>query len=127
MDIRLVLRNLCLKCHWWEGVSLSHEAREIRPLKIAENIKMESLFGLFLPLWVAARVNGQGTIDIFINNLVDTFKLTSPTIIYDEEVPEICYNSPRVLCVSLSDPIEENEGMFSRNAYRYVDASAHSC
>ena len=63
---------------------------------------MSRLFGLSFYLWIGSRVNGQETIDIFLNDLVDTFKLTSPTILYenDDEIPEICYASQWVLCLS---------------------------
>ena len=67
---------------------------------------MERLLDLFLLLWRATGVNGQGTMDIFINDLVATFQLTSPTILYDEEVPETCYTSQWVLCLSTNQPIE---------------------
>ena len=63
---------------------------------------MGRLFGLFLLLWMDLGVNGQETMDIFIHDLVVTFKLASPTIIYDsdEGVPEICYTSQWILCLS---------------------------
>ena len=50
------------------------------------------------------RVNGQEEMDVFINDLVATFQLTSPTILYDndDEIPEICYESQWVLCLSSS-------------------------
>ena len=40
--------------------------------------------------------------DIFVKDLVATFKLASPTIIYegDEEVLELCYTSQWMLCLS---------------------------
>ena len=45
--------------------------------------------------------NGEETMDAFINDLVATFNLTSPTIIFDNEddIPEICYASHWVLCL----------------------------
>ena len=69
---------------------------------------MERLLGLFLLLWMGSGVNGQGTMHVFINDLIATFQATfqlaSPTIIYDsnEGVPEICYASQWVLCLSSS-------------------------
>ena len=41
----------------------------------------------------------------FIFDLVSTFQLTSPTILYDNdaEIPEICYDSQWVLCLSSNE------------------------
>ena len=82
---------------------------------------MGRLFDLFLLLWMSSRVNGQEAMDAFINDLVATFQLRSPTILYDndDEIPEICYNTSRwAHCLSSSDPEvlsanreSENEGM----------------
>ena len=92
---------------------------ENQTLKNSRNYKMERLFHIFLLLWMGTRVNGQETMDIFIKDLVATFQLNSPTIIYDkdDEIPEICYDSHWVLCLSSTNPIQlanresENEGM----------------
>ena len=63
---------------------------------------MARLFVLFLLLWKESRVNGQETMDIFLNDLVAAFKFTSPTILYDsdDQIPEICFASHWVLCLS---------------------------
>ena len=65
---------------------------------------MERLFNLFLVLWMGMSVSasGQETMDVFIYDLVSTFQLTSPTILFDndDEIPEICYDSQWVLCLS---------------------------
>lgn len=59
------------------------------------------------------RVNGQRTMDFFLNDLVSTFQLTSPTIIYDEEdeIPEICYASQWILCLTVNQPESAFHGM----------------
>ena len=46
-------------------------------------------------------VNGEEKLDVFLRDIIDTFRLTSPTIVYDsdEEAPEICYTDPWVLCL----------------------------
>ena len=53
---------------------------------------------------MGTRVSGQETMDVFINDLVATFQLASPTILYDndDEIPEICYEAQWVLCLSSS-------------------------
>ena len=58
------------------------------------------LSGLFLLLWMGLRVNGEETMSLFIEDVLSTFKLKAPTIIYDgDEPPEICYTKWWVLCL----------------------------
>ena len=35
----------------------------------------------------------------FILDLISTFRLTSPTIIYQDDAPEVCFTIPWVLCL----------------------------
>ena len=57
-------------------------------------------FGLFLLLWMGLRVNGEETLSLFIDDILSTFKLKAPTIIYDgDEPPVICYTKWWVLCL----------------------------
>ena len=46
-------------------------------------------------------VNGEATNNIFLKDIISTFRLTSPTVVYnsDEEAPDICYTNQRVLCL----------------------------
>ena len=67
-------------------------------------------------------VNGQEIIDVFISELVATLQLKSPTVVYDsdEGVPEICYSSPWILCLSSEQPGElvndsESYGEFEKD------------
>ena len=57
--------------------------------------------GIFLLLWMERRVDGVNINDMFIRDIISTFRLTSPTIVYnsDEEAPDICYTNQRVLCL----------------------------
>ena len=69
----------------------------------SQHSKMRRLVSLILLLLMDSIVNGQMTImDIFIKDLLATFKFTSPTILYDSEegVPEICYTSQWIVCLS---------------------------
>ena len=64
----------------------------------------ERLVGLFLLLWMTATVSGQEDLmNQFVHDIISTFNLTLPTILYDsDEPPQICYeNTPerRVLCL----------------------------
>ena len=52
--------------------------------------------------------------DIFIKDLVATFQFTSPTILYDEEVPEICYTSQWLLCLS-TNQVNQPIGMLAHS------------
>ena len=67
-------------------------------------MKIGRLLGLFLLLgtefeWVC----GEEAISSFIEDVMDTFRLKSPTIVYDsDEAPEICYRKTWVLCLSSS-------------------------
>ena len=78
-------------------------------------MKLGGFIGLLLLLWMESRVDGEDTISHFIRDVMTTFDLTSPTIIYDggEQPPEICYTQEWVLC--LASPIQENESKHSVN------------
>ena len=69
------------------------------------------LVGLFLLLWMALTVSGEEELmNRFSQDLISTFQLTSPTVIYDsDEAPEICYADQSVLCLL----IKENEQMLN--------------
>ena len=65
-------------------------------------MKMCGIFGLILLLWMALEsVNGEKIPDRFLRDLIATFQLAMPTIVYDtDEPPEICYTDQWVLCLS---------------------------
>ena len=73
--------------------------------KNVENIRMVRLFSLFVLLWMGSRAHGQEKMNVFIKDLVATFQLSSPTIIYDndDEIPEICFDSQWALCLSSNE------------------------
>ena len=98
-------------------------------------MKQGKLLGLFLLLWMGLAANGEETMNVFIRDVLSTFRLTSPTIIYDgnDVAPEVCYSHQWVLClpskILQSDPKEltnntENDeelvkdGMLSYNFLR---------
>ena len=64
-------------------------------------MKAQCLLGLFLLLWMGSRVYAEDTTSLFLQDLITTFDLVSPTIVYDadEEAPEICYTKEWVLCL----------------------------
>ena len=64
----------------------------------------ERLAGLFLLLWMIVTISGQeDLLNNFVNDIISTFNLTLPTVLYDsDEPPQTCYeNTPerRVLCL----------------------------
>ena len=77
-------------------------------------MKIGRLRGLPLPLLLLLgmgfSVNGGETISSFIKDVIATFRLASPTIVYDrEEAPEICYEFHWVLCLPLQYQETESE------------------
>ena len=78
----------------------------------------ERLVGLFILLWMTSWVAGEEELmNNFVHDLISTFNLTLPTILYDsDEPPQICYeNTPerRVLCLQLTE--EEQKISIDRN------------
>ena len=61
-----------------------------------ESMKLGFLFFLLmLPNVMKCDDNMNG----FISDLILTFRLISPTIIYHGEAPELCFTTPWVLCL----------------------------
>ena len=84
------------------------------------------LVGLFLLLWMTATVSGQEDLmNQFVHDIISTFNLTLPTILYDsDEPPQICYeNTPerRVLCLQAT----EEKQTFRIDTGMYVRGSNH--
>ena len=65
---------------------------------------------------------GEELMNGFIQDIISTFKLRSPTIIFDnDEVPQICYADQRVLCLMIKEKeqilgADNNETGMSRAA-----------
>ena len=61
---------------------------------------------LTVVLLVDIRVNGEETISNLIKDIMTTFRLTSPTIVYngDESAPEVCHTDQWVLCLPAEHP-----------------------
>ena len=74
-------------------------------------MKGGTIFGLvvFL-LWMITIVKSDGTIDDFVGDIISTFKLMSPTIIYSyDEAPEICWSKEWLLCLKAAEHYEVAE------------------
>ena len=69
------------------------------------------MYQLCLLFGILSTAHGHGSrskqLETFVGDIIDTWKLTLPTILYDDEAPEICYADQRVLCLM----IKENEQM----------------
>ena len=94
------------------------------------------LIGLFLLLWMTATVSGQdGLMNNFVNDIISTFNLTLPTVLYDSnEPPQICYeNTPqrRVLCLQVTEEeqkisIDHNDSGMFRAAIFITEIGIHA-
>ena len=64
-------------------------------------MKIGRLRCLLLLIWMDLSVSGDKDISSFIRDIMATFGLASPTIVYnkDETAPEICYTEQWVLCL----------------------------
>ena len=49
----------------------------------------------------------------FISDLILTFRLISPTIIYHGDAPELCFTTPWVLCLHQDIPQEGRETTYN--------------
>ena len=54
---------------------------------------------LFLFLMLPNMMKCEDNMNGFISDLILSFRLTSPTIIYHGHAPEICFTTPWVLCL----------------------------
>ena len=67
------------------------------------------VFAIFL-LWMLTIVKGNCKTDNFLGDILSTFKLISPTIIYsNEEAPKICMTKQWVLCLPNSLETEQSQ------------------
>ena len=60
--------------------------------------------GFLLLFWMFPTViNCDDKINGFITDIISTFQLLSPTILYHGDAPEICFTNPWVLCLNLEN------------------------
>ena len=60
-------------------------------------------------LWMITTVKCDVTIDKFLGDILSTFKLMSPTIIYsNDEAPEICWSKEWLLCLRAAEHVDEH-------------------
>ena len=63
---------------------------------------MKAVYGfLSCIVFMGLRAGGENNVNVFLQDIITTFKLTSPTIVYnkDEETPDICHSAKWVLCL----------------------------
>ena len=63
-------------------------------------------FGLFLGVCILLGVNGDANLNSLFTDIITKFRLISPTIIYQGEIPEICITHHWLLCLDQEDEIE---------------------
>ena len=56
-------------------------------------------------------VKGDPTVDTFVMDIIETFHSRSPTIIFNEYAPEICFTRQRVLCVTTGPDGREKDAL----------------
>ena len=69
--------------------------------------------GLLLLLWMGLAANGEDMMSHFIGDMIDTYHLLRPTIVYDrnEETPDICYTRQWVLCLPSEHSLLKSDGL----------------
>ena len=83
--------------------------------------------GLLL-LLMNCMVNAEDTISSFIRDMMSTFHLSSPTIVYDgDAVPAICYTDQWVLCLSSQVDKSDNEDEFEYKTKSYESKTGGEC
>ena len=63
---------------------------------------MKAVYGfLSCIVFMGLRARGENNANGFLQDIITTFRLTSPTIFYnkDEEAPDICHSAEWVLCL----------------------------
>ena len=63
---------------------------------------MKAVYGLLSCIvFMGLRARGKNNTNVFLQDIITTFRLTSPTILYnkDEEAPDICHSAEWVLCL----------------------------
>ena len=63
---------------------------------------MKAVYGfLSCIVLMGLRAKGENNANVFLQDIITTFKLTSPTIVYnkEEEAPDICHSAKWVLCL----------------------------
>ena len=56
-------------------------------------------------------VKGDPTVDTFVMDIIETFHSRSPTIIFDEYAPEICFTRQWVLCITTGPDSREKDAL----------------
>ena len=67
---------------------------------------MRGIWGLgcLLLFWMFPTVvNCDDKMNVFVTDIISTFQLLSPTILYHGDAPEICFTKDWVLCLNLEN------------------------
>ena len=77
--------------------------------------KKQTVIGWLTLLVICNRVHGNN-LDLFVKDLVTEFKLRRPTILLDDELPELCFTHHWMLCLSAA-PANQPRDMVARWLY----------
>ena len=85
-----------------------------------------AVFGLFFLLWISPTVViCDDELNGFITDIISTFKLLSPTIVYHSDAPEICLTHHWVLCLNLEN--EQDMPVNKKGILGIQTAEIHTC
>ena len=62
-------------------------------------MEAEVPIGVVLMLCVLSGVNGNDDLNLFISDIIKEFRLISPVIIYNGDIPDICMTHQWLLCL----------------------------
>ena len=83
----------------WTSFVVLPSLDQVVPTKQGILLKMREPPGLFLLLCICS-CGANATLELFIEDLIVTWKLLSPTIVVDENLLQLCRTRPWVLCLS---------------------------
>ena len=95
--------------HLQTVISIHNEEPSIINKGLREVVRMESwsIWVLYLLCTHLKMANGEDTINAFIIDIMATFQLHFPTIIYEgEEALEICFSDQWTHCLSMDEYVE---------------------
>ena len=64
---------------------------------------MIKLYVFALLNWICSHANGDSLPDKFIQDIITTWRLLSPTVIIDESLPHLCMTYQWMLCLTTRD------------------------
>ena len=92
----------CVVNTWIRSVVAVPSSLLVQTIEAEETRGMKLVIGYILVLlWMGSIATAEDTLNDFLKDIIETFSLTSPTIVYNGDVdgPGICYSEQWVSCV----------------------------